>query len=83
MSALQTLVKRCDDMDITEQLNIFDDAFLPSKAAAELEALRSRLDTALDLLVVPDHLQDSEWMEKYKALIEWWKASEVWLSRTS
>lgn len=40
MSALEKLVKLCDDMDITEQLNIFDDAFLPNNAKKELLALK-------------------------------------------
>jgi len=36
------LVKRCNEMDITEQLNIFDDAILPMEAEKELQEL---LDT--------------------------------------
>lgn len=41
MSALQKLVKRCDEMDITEQINIFNDAFLPANAKAELAHLQA------------------------------------------
>ena len=44
-SALDELVRRCNEMDITEQLNWIGDAILPYQAAKELIALRDELMT--------------------------------------
>ena len=43
---LRKLIKRCKEMDITEQLNIFGDAILPMEAEKELQKL-------LDILYPP------------------------------
>jgi hypothetical protein len=40
MSALDELVKDCLDADIAAQCLIFDDAFLPGKAATDLAQLK-------------------------------------------
>jgi hypothetical protein len=47
MSALQKLVNRCNEMDITEQINWLGDAIMPGEAKKELE----RLETASFLLL--------------------------------
>ena len=43
MKELEKLVKDCMAMDISNQLLTFDDAFLPNKAAAELQAKDTEL----------------------------------------
>ncbi len=49
MNALRKLIDRACEMDITEQLNIFNDAILPSEAAAELAAMQEALKAAREL----------------------------------
>ena len=41
MNALDRLVRRCNEMDITEQLNWLGDASMPYQAQLELAALRA------------------------------------------
>jgi hypothetical protein len=43
MSALDKLVNRCNEMDITEQINWLGDASMPFQAQTELAALRLQL----------------------------------------
>ena len=43
MSSLDKLIDRCNEMDITEQLNWLNDAIVPINAKKELDELRSKL----------------------------------------
>lgn len=60
MSALQKLIDRCNEMDITEQLNWLGDANMPYQAKLEFEQLKNRLHEAEsfcdDLLDASDNL---------------------------
>lgn len=40
-TAIDKLLKRCNEMDITEQLNWLGDAVMPYEARAELEAMKA------------------------------------------
>lgn len=40
MNSLEKLVRKCDNMDMLEQIHLFGDAFLPDSAKKELELLR-------------------------------------------
>ena len=53
MSALKKLVHRCNEMDITEQINWLGDAIMPSQAAEELAALEAER-RFLDSVVLGD-----------------------------
>lgn len=44
MSALEKLVRRCNEMDITEQLNWIGDASMPYQAQLELAALITEME---------------------------------------
>jgi hypothetical protein len=46
MSDLDKLIARCNEMDITEQINCLGDAIMPMNAAAELARLREALTAA-------------------------------------
>ena len=48
--ATAILFTRLESMDITEELNIFDNAFLISNAAKEIEALEKSEKAAIALL---------------------------------
>jgi hypothetical protein len=46
MSALQKLVRRCNELDITEQINYLGDASMSYEAQKELAALTARVEAA-------------------------------------
>lgn len=48
-SALERLVARCNEMDITEQLNWLGDAIMPHEAAAELRELQLKASASIDV----------------------------------
>lgn len=43
---LEKLLHRCNEMDITEQLNLLGDANMPYQAQLEYAALRARVEAA-------------------------------------
>lgn len=45
MNDLDKLVARCNEMDITEQINWLGDAIMPGNAAADLAHLRAQVAT--------------------------------------
>jgi hypothetical protein len=50
MTALQKLVYRCNEMDITEQLNWLGDASMPYQAQLELAAQSEAIEAAKEAL---------------------------------
>ena len=55
MKALQKLVDRCNEMDITEQINCLGDASTPYQAKMEFYSLRAALE---DIAQASAHLDD-------------------------
>jgi hypothetical protein len=50
MSALYRLIRDCQAMDITNQINTFGDAFLPEQARADYAKIKAQLKAAEKLL---------------------------------
>lgn len=67
-----------DDTPLTQQAidNMRETARKALPLAQAMEAVVEAMDTALELLTVPEHSQDDEWNEKYQKVIETYRHYE-------
>jgi len=74
MNELKKLVDRCNEMDITEQINWLGDATMPYQAAKEFAAMQEAVE------IMSDFLEDAKQLDKqeYKDMAwKWFKSYAV------
>lgn len=72
MNELERLVKRCNEMDITEQQNYLGDAILPTLAAEELAEIRKRIEWQPIETAPKDGSSIIAHGKRFNKMICWW-----------